>query len=339
MLWRAGAITVVIMDGLGHGPEAAQAAANGLRELAVPAGADDPLALLGRLDRRLAGGRGAVAAVARMSSDEFSFSGIGNIGARLGSNGASAGQGSRPDWACRAARPAGAHGLVSSMGTLGLGQRLRPQAFVAPWREHSLFTAHTDGVRSSWDLSRYPGLTGHDPAVMAALIWRDAATRGDDAAVVVTVAATRPAANSEPATSEPATRRARRRVLARRGGPVMSELRDRTFARWLVTDRDGAARACAGLAQTLTQLSASAADRGRTVATLWAQLRDRPVAMVSFRITDPDTTHRTGLLAVDDEIVAQVELPTEAPGGPARTVRCRSPSRPCSTSWPVRTPR
>jgi anti-sigma regulatory factor (Ser/Thr protein kinase) len=203
VLWRAGTITVVIMDGLGHGPEAAQAAANGLRELAVPAGADDPLALLGRLDRRLAGGRGAVAAVARMSSDEFSFSGIGNIGARLGSNGASAGQGSRPDWAGRAARPAGAHGLVSSMGTLGLGQRLRPQAFVAPWREHSLFTAHTDGVRSSWDLSRYPGLTGHDPAVMAALIWRDAATRGDDAAVVVTVAATRPAIN-EPATNEPA---------------------------------------------------------------------------------------------------------------------------------------
>ena len=122
----------------------------------------------------------------------------------------------------------------------------------------------------------------------------------------------------------------------------MSELRDRTFARWLVTDRDGAARACAGLAQTLTQLSASAADRGRTVATLWAYLRDRPAAMVSFRITDLDTTHRTGLLAVDDEIVAHVELPTEAPGdglGRPRTIRCRSPSRPCSTSWPVRTPR
>ena len=120
----------------------------------------------------------------------------------------------------------------------------------------------------------------------------------------------------------------------------MSELRDRTFARWLVTDRDGAARACAGLAQTLTQLSASAADRGRTVATLWAHLRDRPAAMVSFRITDLDTTHRTGLLAVDDEIVAHVELPTEATRRTrARTVRCRSPSRPCSTSWPVRTPR
>jgi len=207
VLGRAGTITVVIMDGLGHGPEAAEAAANGLHELAVPAGADDPLALLRRLDRRLAGGRGAVAAVARMSPDEFTFSGIGNIGARLGNNGASD---DRADWVGRADRvdrarqAASAHGLVSSMGTLGLGQRLRPQAFVAPWLEHSLFTAHTDGVRPSWDLSRYPGVTRHDPAVMAALIWRDAATRGDDAAVVVTAAAIRPAATSEPATNEPA---------------------------------------------------------------------------------------------------------------------------------------
>jgi anti-sigma regulatory factor (Ser/Thr protein kinase) len=182
VMWRAGTIMIVIMDGLGHGPEAAAAAANGLRELTVPAGADDPLALLGRMDRRLLGGRGAVAAVARMSQDEFSFSGIGNIGARLGPNGRS-------------------HGLVSSMGTLGLGQRLRPQAFVAPWPEHGLFAAHTDGIRSSWDLARYPGVTRHDPAVMAALIWRDAATRGDDAAVVVTAAAAdRPGLASRSAT-------------------------------------------------------------------------------------------------------------------------------------------
>src|SRR6202012_819822 len=44
VLWRAGTITVVIMDGLGHGPEAAQAAANGFRGLAGPAGPEEPLA-------------------------------------------------------------------------------------------------------------------------------------------------------------------------------------------------------------------------------------------------------------------------------------------------------
>jgi anti-sigma regulatory factor (Ser/Thr protein kinase) len=168
--WDAGTITLVIMDGLGHGPEAAAAAANGLHEAAARAGADDPVTLLGRLDRRLLGGRGAVAAVARLSRHELAFGGVGNIGARLGPNGRS-------------------HGLVSSMGTLGLGQRLRPQATVTPWGAHSLFTAHTDGIRPSCDLSRYPGVTRHDLAVMAALIWRDAATRGDDAAIVITATA------------------------------------------------------------------------------------------------------------------------------------------------------
>ncbi len=170
--WGPGTITIVIMDGLGHGPEAAKAAANGLDELAsgaAPADAGDPAALLGRLDRRLAGGRGAVAAIARLSRDQLAFGGVGNISARLGPNG----------------RP---HGLVSSMGTLGLGQRLRPQATVLPWRPNSLFTAHTDGVRPSWDLARYPGAAGHDPAIMAALIWRDAATRGDDAGIVIATA-------------------------------------------------------------------------------------------------------------------------------------------------------
>ncbi len=185
--WDAGTITVVIMDGLGHGPEAAEAAANGLHEVASAAqagqpGADDPVTLLGRLDRRLLGGRGAVAAVARLGRDQLAFGGVGNIGARLGPDGRT-------------------HGLVSSMGTLGLGQRLRPQATVTPWRADSLFAAHTDGVQPSWDLSRYPGLTGHDPAVMAALIWRDAATRGDDSAVVVATGVSQPAPPSEPASA------------------------------------------------------------------------------------------------------------------------------------------
>jgi anti-sigma regulatory factor (Ser/Thr protein kinase) len=175
--WDDGTITLVIMDGLGHGPDAAKAAANGLHELTTQftsqTGPDDPVTLLGRLDRRLLGGRGAVAAVASLSQDQLTFGGVGNIGARLGPNGRT-------------------HGLVSSMGTLGLGQRLRPQASVTPWRGPNLFTAHSDGIRSSWDLSRYPGVTGHDPAVMAALIWRDAATRGDDAAVVI-ASASRPA--------------------------------------------------------------------------------------------------------------------------------------------------
>ena len=168
----AGALTLAIVDGLGHGPDAAKAAAVSLDTIAEATGGPDggdPVALLGRLNRQLAGGRGAVAGLARLARGQLAYGGVGNIGARLAAAGPN--------------RPA--HGLVSSMGTLGLAQRLRPQAAVSPWRPVSLFAAHSDGVRSSWDLPRYPGATRHDPAVLAALVWRDAATRGDDAAVVV----------------------------------------------------------------------------------------------------------------------------------------------------------
>jgi anti-sigma regulatory factor (Ser/Thr protein kinase) len=165
--WDDDVLTVVIVDGVGHGPEAAAAAQAGLGVAASEAGAD-PASLLSDLDRRLHGGRGAVGAVARLEHGKLVFGGVGNIGARL----------------IRAGRP---QGLVSSLGTLGLGQRVRPQTATLPWGAPSTFSAHTDGVRLAWDLSRYPGVTSHDPAVMAALIWRDAVTHTDDAGIVLVV--------------------------------------------------------------------------------------------------------------------------------------------------------
>jgi anti-sigma regulatory factor (Ser/Thr protein kinase) len=170
--WDAEGLTVVIVDGLGHGPEAARAREAGLRSAAerAPGG---PADLLTDLDRGLRGGRGAVGAVARLEHDQLHFGGIGNIGARLSGAGR-------------------AQGLVSGMGTLGLGQRLRPVATTLPWGPASVFSAHTDGIRPAWDLSRYPGAARRDPAILAALIWRDAPAgaagapgRADDTAVVV----------------------------------------------------------------------------------------------------------------------------------------------------------
>lgn len=174
--WDAEGLTVVIVDGLGHGPGAAQAREVGLRSVAgrAPGGpAARPAGLLTDLDRHLRGGRGAVGAVARLEHDQLHFGGIGNIGARL--------SGARR-----------AQGLVSGLGTLGLGQRLRPVTTTLPWGPASVFSAHTDGIRPAWDLSRYPGAARRDPAILAALIWRDAPAgapgapgRADDTAVVV----------------------------------------------------------------------------------------------------------------------------------------------------------
>ena len=163
--WDPDGLSVAIVDGLGHGPIAAEARDAGLRAVASDVSAE-PAAVLAGMDRQLSGGRGAVAAAARLAHGKLAFCGVGNIGARLGS-------GSR------------SHGLVSSLGALGLNQRVRPVATMYPWGAGSVLIAHSDGVRPGSDLARYPGLAGHDPAIMAALVWRDAVTRADDAAVIV----------------------------------------------------------------------------------------------------------------------------------------------------------
>jgi hypothetical protein len=80
--------------------------------------------------------------------------------------------------------------------------------------------------------------------------------------------------------------------------------------------QDGAG-ACGALALSLTRLGASTEDRGHAVAALWATLRDRPPAVVTFQLTHTDD-HRTGVLTVDDEIVAELRLPASPPDGRVR---------------------
>jgi hypothetical protein len=61
------------------------------------------------------------------------------------------------------------------------------------WGPGAVLILATDGLRSRWDPLAYPGLLGHDPAVIAATLYRDHARGTDDAAVLV-VADTRGAA-------------------------------------------------------------------------------------------------------------------------------------------------
>ena len=44
---------------------------------------------------------------------------------------------------------------------------------------------HSDGLRSGWDLSAYPGVARRDPLVTAALLIRDFERGRDDVSVVV----------------------------------------------------------------------------------------------------------------------------------------------------------
>lgn len=157
---------VVVADGLGHGPGAAEAAGEAVRVFREhPALA--PAEALQRMHGALRATRGAAVAVADLDAvkGEVRFAGVGNIaGTVVGA--------------------AGHHNMVSHSGIVG-HQMPRQQEFTYPWPPGALVILHSDGVTTRWSLDRYPGLAGRDPSLVAGVLFRDFARENDDATVVV----------------------------------------------------------------------------------------------------------------------------------------------------------
>ncbi|MGO4331182.1 ATP-binding protein [Cupriavidus sp. 2TAF22] len=164
--------SLVVADGLGHGPDAARAAEAAKRVAAAHAFVA-PAVLIGHAHAALRATRGAAVAVARIDSDPGSvrFAGIGNISACVYSPGALGGSGNRRQ-------------LISHNGIVGYIMR-KVTEVEAPWPAETLLVLHSDGLGSHWDLDNYPGLHARHPAVVAAVLYRDFARGHDDVTVIV----------------------------------------------------------------------------------------------------------------------------------------------------------
>ena len=79
------------------------------------------------------------------------------------------------------------HRLITYSGTLGL--RAAPPSvpvLTCPWPERATLVVWTDGLHSRIASgSMDAGLLAHDPAVIAATLYRDHQRGGDDATVVI----------------------------------------------------------------------------------------------------------------------------------------------------------
>lgn len=164
----------LLVDGLGHGWEASQAAEEAIgafKKSMQAATLSGPGAILQSLHDALRKTRGAVAAVAEIRPREKAliFAGIGNISAVLLSGGAS-------------------RSLVSHNGTLGLAIS-RIQEFRLDWPSDAVLVLHSDGLLSRWDLDAYAGLVVRHPALIGGALLRDFRRQRDDASVVVVKAA------------------------------------------------------------------------------------------------------------------------------------------------------
>lgn len=163
-------LKVLLVDGLGHGQDAANAAREAVNAFHKRVELR-PGELLGVLHDALKKTRGAVAAIAEIRPQEnaLTYAGVGNISAVLLS-----GRGSRS--------------LVSHNGTLGMVMS-RTQEFKVDWSPDTVLVLHSDGLQSRWDLSGYAGLMGRHPALIGAALLRDFRRMRDDASVVVVKAA------------------------------------------------------------------------------------------------------------------------------------------------------
>ena len=157
--------TLLVADGLGHGPEAAEAAVEAVRLLHRFGGHRVPV-LLEYIHGGLRATRGAAVSVARFQpgSGKIIYSGIGNVAGVLSTNGE-------------------LRRMVSMPGTAGHNAR-KIQAFEYPFTG-GLVILHSDGIASSWTLDRYPNLAARHPTLIAAVLYRDLTRHRDDATVLV----------------------------------------------------------------------------------------------------------------------------------------------------------
>jgi anti-sigma regulatory factor (Ser/Thr protein kinase) len=156
-----------LVDGLGHGKGAAEAAQAALGSLR-PEVYDIEECLHGaHLAMRAT--RGGSASVFRIDGAENRawFGGIGNVEGRVHT-------------------ASGSVGLAPRNGTLGMNLQLpavRTQE--VKWEPGATLMLHSDGIRSRFERDAYRGLLEHDPALIAAVVHRDLSRGRDDATVLV----------------------------------------------------------------------------------------------------------------------------------------------------------
>ncbi|MGE0229695.1 MAG: SpoIIE family protein phosphatase [Dehalococcoidia bacterium] len=153
---------VAVIDGLGHGPLAAEAAAQ-LRRLLLDVPDERLEQVVERAARRMQGGRGAVAAVVEVGERRLTFLGVGNVEGRL--------------W-----QPGREQRLVGERGFFGgVPRSARPLTFDVPgaW---SLYL-YTDGVSSRFPLPVDGGR--QEPQAVVDAILEGHARATDDATVVM----------------------------------------------------------------------------------------------------------------------------------------------------------
>jgi len=164
------AVNIMVIDGLGHGILAAEAAREAERIMSETH-MDRPETILHDMHAALRKTRGAACGISKIDLEKrlLNFAGVGNISTSV-------------------VAPGTSRTLASHNGILGQNME-RIQEFAVPWNENSVLVMHSDGLGTRWDLERYPGIWNKRASLVAAVLYRDFCRGRDDVTVLVAKAA------------------------------------------------------------------------------------------------------------------------------------------------------
>lgn len=166
VLQQESLIRLLVVDGLGHGRYAAEAAWEATAVFQKHHD-QDIVGLMETLHHALMKTRGAAAAMVQINAatSQLDAVGVGNCVIRI----FDADGGSRQ--------------LPSVNGTLGSSFR-KARSLSIPWTPECTLVMHSDGISTQWDLANYPGLQHRHPSLIAGVLFRDYARPRDDATVI-----------------------------------------------------------------------------------------------------------------------------------------------------------
>lgn len=159
-------ILTLLVDGLGHGPAASQAAQKA-KEVFNKSTIKSPAALIEEIHNALKGTRGAAISITKIEprNKQITYAGIGNLSALIIS-------------------PDRHRSLVSHYGIVGYSIR-KIQELNDYFERNDLLVLHSDGISNRWDLDSYPNLVEHHPKIIAGTLYRDFHHDQDDSTIII----------------------------------------------------------------------------------------------------------------------------------------------------------
>jgi anti-sigma regulatory factor (Ser/Thr protein kinase) len=158
---------ILFADGLGHGPQAKESVDRAFEQFSNSE-ADDPVEIIREIHSHVRRTRGLVASIAvwHNKQREWKICGVGNILNRMYT------------------------GIVyknylSYNGTIGLNipSSMKPSVVEGERNQHLIMCS--DGIRSRWDITRYPAIHKYDLTMLAGAIYKDYVRGNDDASILI----------------------------------------------------------------------------------------------------------------------------------------------------------